>query len=349
MERRERGCPIGECVVYPLFYLEADLPGDSYDFDFGVSLVRATEEAVAAIYTQTYNFRFPSEEPKWLLAARFFPHAQAADAYSSFQYELASGFLAALNLVNANTAIAPTLFHARRTGSAALEIEGEDGSDYAETSFEQRISHWPEPLRENKIDLLRRVWSSLVDLIYSKPLSCEPDGKYGEAITWQPPYFERFAWMGGGTILAKKRLGRALGLFELGSHLPLCAGFIMMFTVLESLYVAPDASKETHVKATISRRVAAALGGKNGNKRSEYWERMRRAYKTRSDVVHGLKLVTDIRGAEQRENMRSAFDFARKSLQLALTDSGLYAAYTDDDKDELRLKKYFLKWDKNTG
>jgi hypothetical protein len=149
----------------------------------------------------------------------------------------------------------------------------------------------------------------------------------------------------GEVFSNRTRIGRALNLFFEGLHLPLQHSFLSMCLALETLYTVEDA-EITYQFATR----LANLTGKTFEQRKDIFERARKVYRERSNIVHGRKSIEAIESG----SLKDAFFFARQSLQHILLNDTLMKLYSDPitsdktkdpDKAIKAIKDYFRDLD----
>jgi hypothetical protein len=143
----------------------------------------------------------------------------------------------------------------------------------------------------------------------------------------------------------RTRIGRALNLFFEGIQLPLHHSFLSMCLCLETLYTV----EEAEITYQFATRLAN-ITGKTLEQRKDIFERARKVYKERSNIVHGRKSIETV----EPDALKDAFYFARHSLQHILLDSKLLALYSDpitidktkiSDKAVEGIKNYFRDLD----
>ena len=166
---------------------------------------------------------------------------------------------------------------------------------------------------------------------------------------WQEYYQESFQRI----ILEKQeevfsnrtRIGRALNLFFKGIQLPLLHSFLSMCLSLETIFTIED-GEITYQFATR----LANITGETCEQRKGIFERARKVYRERSNMVHGKKSIETV----DPNILKDAFFFARQSLQHILLDDTLIKLYSDPitsdktkDPDEATkaIKDYFRDLD----
>jgi hypothetical protein len=123
------------------------------------------------------------------------------------------------------------------------------------------------------------------------------------------------------------RIGRALGIFEEGVHLPALHAFLSANLVLETLFTMRE-GEVTHRLAVRLARFLSDSGGKD--ERRGVYRRAKKVYGERSDLVHGAKSITKVADDVKRD----AFDLARRALQRIMREDRFVRLYTQDAKGE---------------
>lgn len=118
----------------------------------------------------------------------------------------------------------------------------------------------------------------------------------------------------------RTRIGRALNLFYKGISLPLLHSFLSMCLVLETIFTI----EETEITYQFATRLAN-ITGKTFEQRKDIFERARKVYRERSNIVHGRKSIKTV----DTNILKDAFFFARQSLQHILLDDTLMKLYSD--------------------
>jgi hypothetical protein len=118
----------------------------------------------------------------------------------------------------------------------------------------------------------------------------------------------------------RTRIGRALNLFFEGLHLPIQHSFLSMCLVLETIFTV----EETEITYQFATRLAN-ITGKTFEQRKDIFERARKVYRERSNIVHGRKSIETV----EPNILKDAFFFARQSLQHILLDDTLMKLYSD--------------------
>jgi hypothetical protein len=143
----------------------------------------------------------------------------------------------------------------------------------------------------------------------------------------------------------RTRIGRALNLFFEGLHLPLQHSFLSMCLVLETIFTV----EEAEITYQFATRLAN-ITGKTFEQRKDIFERARKVYRERSNIVHGRKSIETM----EPNILKDAFFFARQSLQHILIDDTLMKLYSDPitsdktkdpDKAIKAIKDYFRDLD----
>ena len=126
---------------------------------------------------------------------------------------------------------------------------------------------------------------------------------------------------------SESRVGRALGIFESGIHLPPLHAFLSACLVLETLFTV-EGAEVAHKMATRLVKMLARDAGLA--ERRDLYRRFKRMYRGRSEVVHGSKSIV----AVEEEVRKAAPEFAQQALQTILRDEKLVRLYTQDAKGE---------------
>jgi len=143
----------------------------------------------------------------------------------------------------------------------------------------------------------------------------------------------------------RTRIGRALNLFSKGLHLPLQHSFLSMCLVLETIFTV-EGAEITYQFATR----LANITGKTFEQRKDIFQRARKVYRERSNIVHGRKSIETV----DTDILKDVFFFARQSLQRILLDSNLLELYSDpitsdktknSDKAIKAIRDYFRDLD----
>jgi len=143
----------------------------------------------------------------------------------------------------------------------------------------------------------------------------------------------------------RTRIGRALNLFFEGLHLPLQHSFLSMCLVLETIFTV----EEAEITYQFATRLAN-ITGKTFEQRKDIFERSRKVYRERSNIVHGRKSIKTV----DPNILKDAFFFARQSLQHILFDDTRMKLYSDPitsdkTKDPYKaikaIKQYFRDLD----
>lgn len=143
----------------------------------------------------------------------------------------------------------------------------------------------------------------------------------------------------------RTRIGRALYLFCKGLHLPFQHSFLSMCLVLETMFTV----EKTEITYQFATRLAN-ITGKTFKERKGIFERARKVYNERSNIVHGRKSIEP----DESDILKDAFFFARQILQHILLDDTLMKLYSDPitsdktkDPDEAvkAIKEYFRDLD----
>jgi hypothetical protein len=143
----------------------------------------------------------------------------------------------------------------------------------------------------------------------------------------------------------RTRIGRALNLFFEGLHLPLQHSFLSMCLVLETIFTV----EEAEITYQFATRLAN-ITGKTFEERKDIFERARKVYRERSNIVHGRRSIETI----EPNILKDAFFFARQSLQHILFDDTRMKLYSDSitsdktkdpDRAIKAIKEYFRDLD----
>ena len=118
----------------------------------------------------------------------------------------------------------------------------------------------------------------------------------------------------------RTRIGRALNLLFEGLHLPLQHSFLSMCLVLETIFTV----EEAEITYQFATRLAN-ITGKTFEQRKDIFERARKVYRERSNIVHGRKSIETV----APNILKDGFFFARQSLQHILLNSNLLELYSD--------------------
>jgi hypothetical protein len=143
----------------------------------------------------------------------------------------------------------------------------------------------------------------------------------------------------------RTRIGRALNLFFEGLHLPLQHSFLSMCLTLETIFTV----EEAEITYQFATRLAN-ITGKTFEQRKDIFEKARKVYKERSNIIHGRKFIKTV----DSNILKDAFFFARQSLRHILFDDTLMKLYSDPitsdktkdpDKAIKAIKEYFRDLD----
>jgi len=148
---------------------------------------------------------------------------------------------------------------------------------------------------------------------------------------WQDEYrtsfFAVFRQYQDKLFNSESRVGRALGIFESGIHLPPVHAFLSACLVLETLFTV-DTAEVAHKMAT--RMTKILLPDAGIAERRELYKRIKKMYRGRSEVIHGSKSIYRL----NEEVRQSALEFAQRSLQAILRQDKLVRLYTQNEKGE---------------
>ena len=166
---------------------------------------------------------------------------------------------------------------------------------------------------------------------------------------WQEHYkesFQKIFWEKQVEVFSNRtRIGRALNLFFEGLRLPLQHSFLSMCLVLETIFTV----EKTEITYQFATRLAN-ITGKTFEQRKDIFERARKVYGERSNIVHGRKSIETV----EQDALKDGFHFARHSLQRILLDSKLLELYSDpitidrtkiSDKTIEAIRDYFRDLD----
>jgi len=118
-----------------------------------------------------------------------------------------------------------------------------------------------------------------------------------------------------------------------------------MCLVLETIFTV----EEAEITYQFATRLAN-ITGKTFEQRKDIFERARKVYRERSNIVHGKKSIETV----ESDILKDAFYFARQSLQRILLDDTLMNLYSDPitsdktkdpDKAIKAIKNYFRDLD----
>jgi hypothetical protein len=119
---------------------------------------------------------------------------------------------------------------------------------------------------------------------------------------------------------SRTRLGRALNLFFEGLQLPLQHAFLSMCLVLETLFTV----EEGEITYQFATRLANTTGD-TFERRKDIFERARKLYRERSNVVHGRRSIKTV----ESNILKDAFYFGRQSLRHIFCDDTRMKLYSD--------------------
>jgi hypothetical protein len=182
--------------------------------------------------------------------------------------------------------------------------------------FERRLSGIPADEREKVRDL--------VDVFIKK--TCEDtgwDSPYGQALRSLFNEEEQNAFNIG------TRIGRAVGIFEEGVHLPHLHAFLSACLALETLFTL-GAGEVNHKLATRLAKIVIDKG--KADDRKKLFKRAKDVYTARSNVVHGKTAITD----EKEDVLKDAFNLTRMTLQKILAEKRYLDLYTAPTEGPLR-------------
>jgi hypothetical protein len=195
--------------------------------------------------------------------------------------------------------------------SVFLSSLDRDAKEKAKREMRSRFRQTPSEIPEDTTE-------ALIELF------CRETGRgspYGEALSSLFEEEEQKAFNIG------TRIGRAVGIFEEGVHLPHLHAFLSVCLVLETLFTMGE-GEVTHKLATRLAKVVVDKG--TTAERLELFKRAKKVYAARSEVVHGKKAITDV----SEEARKDAFNLTRKALQKILAERCHLDRYTAPvDKD----------------
>ena len=202
-----------------------------------------------------------------------------------------------------------------------------------------------------------KATEKMIDFLKSNPAYLEVSeedrkrwaSSFSETEWWKEYYKESFQKV----FLEKQeemfsnrtRVGRALNLFFKGIQLPLLHSFLSICLTLETIFTV----EEAEITYQFATRLAN-ITGKTFEQRKDIFERARKVYKERSNIVHGRKSIETV----EPDVLKDAFYFARHSLQHILLDSRLLELYSApitidktkiSDKAVEAIKSYFRDLD----
>lgn len=184
--------------------------------------------------------------------------------------------------------------------------------DAAERKWRSQLEDRLEPVPPEQRDKMREVLDEFVRRISSETGWNSP---YGEALRSLFDEEEQKAFN------IRTRIGRAVGIFEEGVHLPHLHAFLSVCLVLETLFTLGE-GEVTHKLATRLAKVVLDEG--TVAERLDLFRRAKKVYTARSDVVHGKKAITDV----SEDARKDAFNLERKALQRILAERRYLDLYT---------------------
>ena len=157
---------------------------------------------------------------------------------------------------------------------------------------------------------------------------------------WQDAYKDAFSAVfrdqEEANFNSKTRMGRAIGVFEEGVHLPQLHAFLSVCLVLETL-LTTDSQEVTHKLAT---RLAKIVGDEAGpEEKADLFKRVKKVYKERSLVVHGEKSIAQVDEIVRKD----AFGLTRRLFQKILCNKMYLGWFTVATNEE--LDKHFMGLD----
>lgn len=267
-----------------------------------------------------------------------------------------NSFLLSLKVVCSTPALCPVSYFGRVVGDSVqiLGCPPWDMSLCEQVTTPR--CDWPERCDEQHLGLLHKVWPGIVEArglrnwlrpswqharmskVYMwavaralspgirKALQAAglPESKDGvvrlfDQDFWNHAYREAFRaefTKEEDACFSNTRIGRALGVFERGVHLPELHAFLSVCLVLETL-LSTDSQELAHKLAV---RLAKIIKGEaDPAERRELYRTAKKVYGARSRVVHGEKAI-----AEEKECVRrNAFVLTRQLLQRILGSDNL--------------------------
>jgi len=211
----------------------------------------------------------------------------------------------------------------------------------------RKLDSWRESINKEEFfaDLDKKAGEDsvkkLVDMVMSHPAYSEFSkeerkehkvkwtASFKEAINKGDEFFKEFYKDSFRNVFLEKqeevfsnrtRIGRALNLFFEGLQLPLQHSFLSMSLVLETIFTV----EEAEITYQFATRLAN-ITGKTFEQRKDIFQRARKVYKERSNIVHGRKSIETV----DTNILKDGFFFARRSLQHILLDSNLLGLYSD--------------------
>ena len=161
---------------------------------------------------------------------------------------------------------------------------------------------------------------------------------------WDTPYGEAFRSLfkeeEQKAFNIGTRIGRAVGIFEEGVHLPHLHAFLSACLVLETLFTMGE-GEVTHKLATRFAKVVVDEG--TAAERLDLFKRAKKVYAARSDVVHGKKAITDV----SEDARKDAFNLTRLALRKILAERRYLDLYTApaDKEGKGKLSDFFESLD----
>jgi hypothetical protein len=307
----------------------------------------------------------------------------------SLQWSIVESFLLCLQLVRSTKAICTFKFPVEIREGFIEEVDiredpyGEDSKEpdvylpetFKEYDLQLLTDLWSALIKFRKLDIANALVSDarffrdcdikagedatkkMVDLLMSNPAYLEISeenrklfaSSLSETELWKEYYKESFQKVflekQKEAFSARTRIGRALNLFFKGIQLPLLHSFLSMCLTLETLFTV----EETEITYQFATRMAN-ITGKTLEQRKDIFERARKVYRERSNIVHGKKSIETV----ESEVLGDAFYFSRHSLQHILLDSKLLELYSDpitvdknkvSDKAIEAIRNYFRDLD----
>lgn len=375
--------------LWPILYLEADWPAESYKFDFDVCLIKANDDILNILrkpesfdhgeailnlsgYTEWF-LALPSPKPTEHVS----PSKTGISFEDQLQQAIVDSFLLCLKLIRQTGAICPLKVRNVEFEGASIDPDSFENAldDYFGINTDKPPVFMPKSLHLGDVQLLDDLWSAIIKLrnlerwstwIYDEVFWADCDRKSGEdavkdivdTLMSSPTYLEfsieerrqhRKQWtasfkelLGKGdqvmnelykeslkkVFLQKQeeafsnrtRIGRALNLFYEGISMPLLHSFLSMCLVLETLFTV----EEAEITYQFATRLAN-ITGKTFEQRKDIFQRARKVYRERSNIVHGRKSIETV----ELKILKDAFFFARQSLQHILLNDTRMELYSD--------------------
>ena len=207
--------------LWPILYLDADWPAESYLFDFDVRLIKANEDILAVLekpesYDHGEAIHNFSSNTEWFLSLpipKATEHVPLSKIGISFEDQLQeailNSFLVCLQLIRRTPAICPLELRSVKLEEGSIDPDSfEDAlGDYHGINTDKPPVFMPESFKIGDLQLLTDLWSAIIKLrklgllsswIYDEVFWADCDKKAGEdavqqivdAITASPTYLE---------------------------------------------------------------------------------------------------------------------------------------------------------------